>query len=167
MYFFLLSFLRYILVMFSIVTLIVCQSRNANQANQVSSPKYPKDKLETLKMNENLIQLELTADPLQLSMPKRKDFKITIKATNQGNEIIDPQLHEAELFVNNQRSVVWSLAISNGRREAKWSALPPRETVSMTWSSMGVSLFPSPGDYTLILHYGETQLDPIEVHVLP
>ena len=167
MYFFLPSFLRYILIMFGIVTLIACQSGNANQPNQGSPPKHPKDKLEKLKMNENLIQLELTADPLQLSMSKRKDFKISIKATNHSNELIDPQLHEAELFVNSQRSVVWSLAISNGRREAKWSALPPRETVSMTWSSMGASLFPAPGDYTLVLHYGETQLDPIHVHVLP
>ena len=110
--------------------------------------------------------MELTADPLQLTISERENFRISIGATNEGGEVIDPELRRAQLFVNDKWSIAWMLAISNGRREAKWSALPPGETVSMTWSSMGESLFPDPGEFALVLHYNDTELPPIKVQVL-
>jgi hypothetical protein len=112
------------------------------------------------------IDVELTAEPLRLTMPGRKNFKISMSATNQGKEVVDPELHRAQLFVNGKRSRVWSLAIGNGRREAAWSALPPGETVSMTWSSMGKSLFPNPGTFDLVLHFQDAERARLRVEVL-
>jgi hypothetical protein len=117
-------------------------------------------------MKKGTIKLLLSAEPQLLTMPERKNFKISLAATNQGGEIVDPQLHRAKLLVNGKESKVWSLAIGNGKREAQWSALPPGETVSMTWSSMGESLLTHPGVFTLTLSFGEIQLDPIQVQVL-
>ncbi len=116
-------------------------------------------------MQKETIKLELSAKPLQIKMSERRDFKISIIATNQGDKIIDPQISRAKLFVNDKRSIVWSLAISNGKREAKWFALPPDETVSMTWSAMGESLFPKPGIFTLVLNFNEIKLNPIKIQV--
>ena len=118
-------------------------------------------------MNEELIHLKLIADPFQFSMTECYDFKIGIVATNLGNEVINPELHCVKLFINDKESRVWSLAIGNGKREAKWFALPPGDTVSMNWSSMGASFFPAPGEYTLILRLGNKETSPIVVRLLP
>jgi hypothetical protein len=117
-------------------------------------------------MENETVKLEIRAEPLQLMMSERKNFKIFIAATNQGDKVIDPELQRAKLFVNGKESKAWSLAIGNGKREAKWFALPPGDTVSMGWSSMGQSLFPAAGQYTLVLHFDNRKLEPIQVHVL-
>jgi hypothetical protein len=118
-------------------------------------------------MPKQTLKLVLQAEPLRLRMSERSEFNLSLTATNQGKRTIDPQLHRAQLLVNNEESKVWSLAIGNGKREARWSALPPGETVSMTWSSMGESLLPRPGLYTLSLRLDQIQLPPIQVHILP
>ncbi len=111
-------------------------------------------------------EVKLEAQPLRFSISERKSFKISIAAINHGSEVVDPELSRAELFINGQKSRVWRLAITNGRREAAWSALPPGETTSMTWSTMGMSLFPEPGEFELRLRHGDTELDPIQVEVI-
>ncbi|MGH2732934.1 MAG: hypothetical protein ACRDJG_08365 [Actinomycetota bacterium] len=111
------------------------------------------------------IGVKLTAEPLRLTMEERKDFKISIAATNRGDETVDPELHRAQLLINGEDSNVWGLAIANGKREAKWFALPPGETVSMTWSSMGASLFPNPGTFDLVLRFQDRELAPLHAEV--
>jgi hypothetical protein len=118
-------------------------------------------------MTENRIQLRLIADPLALTMEKLRFFRIGIEATNLGCETIDPELFRSQLLVNGRESEIWRLAIGNGRREEKWFALPPGETVSMTWSTMGVSLFPFPGIYTLVIRLDDNESQPQAVELLP
>jgi hypothetical protein len=144
---------RCMMAVLSIMTLAACQIRGAYPTKEPN-------------MKESSIQLKLTAEPLQFSMAERQGFKLTIAATNRGNQVVDPELHRVLLFVNGQESMVWNEAIGNGRREDKWFALPPGDTVSMTWSSMGPFLFTAPGEYMLAAHYGDTQLEPIQIHVL-
>jgi hypothetical protein len=117
-------------------------------------------------MRKGPIRLTLEVEPLKLTMRERENFRISLSATNDGAEVIDPHLHHAKLFVNEEESKAWSLAIGNGKREAKWFALRPGETVSMTWSSMGDSLFTHPGVFTLALRFDEMRLAPIQVQVL-
>ena len=116
-------------------------------------------------MKKEAIHLEFKAEPLKLTMSERKQFKLSVAATNGGSEVVDPELHRARLFVNGKESKAWSLAVGNGKREAKWSALPPGETVSMTWSSMGESILTGPGTFTLVLRLDETELAPVRVRV--
>ncbi len=166
-----LSFLKlqsyHILIGLTVLLLMACQGRGGYQAQELSVSSHPNNTLKRSSMNQDAIQVKLTAEPLQFSLSNRKDFRISIAATNQGNATLDPDLHHAQLFVNNQESTDWNLAIGNGRRVDQWYALPPGETVSMTWSSLGEALFPTVGQYTLVLHYGNKQLNPIQVQVLP
>lgn len=117
-------------------------------------------------MTEEAVTLTLEAGPRKLTMSQRGTFKISLGATNNGTQTIDPHLHEARLLVNGEESMAWSLAIGNGRRPPKWYALPPGQTVSMTWSSLGESLFAHSGVFTLTLLFHETQLAPVEIDVL-
>ena len=112
-----------------------------------------------------MINVKLIAEPLQFTMQERNKFKISIAATNHGDETIDPELDKARLFINGEDSLQWSDTIGNGLREAKWFALPPGETVSMTWSSLASSLFPNPGTFELVLHYFDRELAPIQIQV--
>jgi hypothetical protein len=70
-----------------------------------------------------------------------------------------------KLLVNGKESMAWSLAIGNGKREAKWFALSPGETVSMTWSSLGESLLTGPGEFWLALLFNEKEYAPLRVDV--
>ncbi|MBC7775973.1 MAG: hypothetical protein H7246_11110 [Phycisphaerae bacterium] len=117
-------------------------------------------------MKKKDMLIELNASPLNLSLLERDQFKVTISATNHGASIADPELHLAELYVNDIPSKPWSLAIGNGKREAKWTALPSGETISMTWATLGEALFPEPGEYILILKHKSTTLPPIKVQIL-
>lgn len=152
----------YLLMILSMVTLVACQIGSTKQSD---NPALFRGAMGEGSMKD-LVQVKLVVEPRQFSMSERQSFKISIVATNQGDQVIDPELHRAQLFVNDTKSMVWSLAISNGRRETKWYALPPGDTVSMSWSSMGPSLFPDPGEYTLILRLDNQESAPIQVHVL-
>lgn len=151
-------------IAFGLLAFVACQVRDENGTVE---PSNPKETEEMNDQNENLelIEVQLGANPLSVPMSDIEAFKISISATNQGDETIDPELHRARLSVNGQDSIDWSLTISNGRREEKWFALPPGETVSMEWSSMGQFLFPTPGEYALELHYGGRVLPAVEVYV--
>lgn len=118
-------------------------------------------------MNDQPIAIELIAEPTQLTMAERSAFTIGMAATNRGNEVVDPQLYLATLSINGANSLSWSTAVGNGHREANWFALPPGDTVSMRWGSMGERLFPAPGEYTLELRLGDQETPPIVVRVFP
>jgi hypothetical protein len=99
-------------------------------------------------------------------MVEREAFMIGIAATNVGKEVLDPELHRVQLFINGRESMIWNDTIGNGRREARWFALPPGERVSLTWSTLGKLLFLAPGEYTLALHSADEKWKPVQVHVL-
>jgi hypothetical protein len=118
-------------------------------------------------MNNDAIKLALSAEPLELSMGDRRAFKLTVAATNQGEALADPRFDLTRLLVNNQPSMAWNLAVSNGVRPAAWSALPSGKTVSADLTMLGEALFPAPGEYTLVLERNGVALAPIRVRVIP
>jgi hypothetical protein len=118
-------------------------------------------------MSARQITLALSAEPRLLTLSTRDGLRLSIKATNDGPEVVDPQLRRAELLVNGESSLAWRLAIGNGRREPRWHALPPGESVAMTWSGLGEAVLPAPGDFTLELVLDDSRATPIDVVVLP
>jgi hypothetical protein len=113
------------------------------------------------------IHTQLSVEPASLTTATRDQLRLTLTAKNVGMEIVDPQLRSAQLTVNGRRSRAFSLAVGNGRRENKWYALVPGDSVSMTWSSLGESLFPEPGEYTLVLSHDGREAEPVVVSVAP
>ncbi|NUO48769.1 MAG: hypothetical protein HOV80_07930 [Polyangiaceae bacterium] len=82
-------------------------------------------------------------------MKTRKDFRITIKATNVGKETTDTGRHQMSFSTGVEGGGrTLGLAFGNGHRAKEWSALPPGETVEES-RSMGESIFRKPGDYTI------------------
>ena len=68
-------------------------------------------------MPQKAIKVELSAKPWQLTMSSRKNFKISISATNQGGTTIDPELHRAKLFVNGNEAHVTMHVLEGSREE--------------------------------------------------
>lgn len=153
-------------VLLGITIMIACQIGDENHIADSSVLENSEETMKQQTMNTDSMQVELTADPLKFRISEIDNFNISIAATNQGDQVVDPELYRARLFINGKDSLAWSDMISNGHRETKWFALPPGDTVSMSWA-MGRSLFSVPGEYTLVLHYGGKELKPIQVHVLP
>jgi hypothetical protein len=118
-------------------------------------------------MSTEPIELELLAEPRDLSMTTRGVFEVGIVASNRGAAPVDPALDRARLLINGEDSLPWSDAIGNGLREARWFQLPPGESVSMSWPSMGEIFFPGPGVYTLELRLRDIESAPVVVHVRP
>ncbi len=111
--------------------------------------------------------LELGAEPVRLPLEARDCLALSITATNTGSEVVDPELHRAQLLVNGEPSSAWSLAIGNGPREPRWFALSPGESVTMSWSSLGSAVLPEPGEYRLELRLDDVRSRPVRVVVEP
>ena len=155
-----------LLLALGLIALPACGVEDGGQVPDPSNPEQTEDMNEQNR-NLDLIDVQIEADPSVFPISDISAFKISISATNRGSEEIDPELYQARLLINGQDSLAWSETIGNGRREEKWFALPPGDTVSMSWSTIGRSLFPTSGDYTLELHDGGRVMAPIQVQVLP
>lgn len=118
-------------------------------------------------MVQDPITVALSVEPNDLPIRDRESVVVTLTATNHGRRTVDPRLREARLLVNGRESKAWQLAVGNGRRPASWAALPSGESISMSWSSLGPSLFPEPGDYQLTLSLRDQRLSPVEIRVRP
>jgi hypothetical protein len=116
------------------------------------------------KMNPGL-EIKLVAQPTKLSLADRPAFKIGLEANNRGSAPIDPQLHDAVLTANGERSYAWDLAIQNGARDESWTKLPPGKSISISWP-LGEALFEKPGTYELVLTHG-AQKSSVVVEVTP
>jgi hypothetical protein len=118
-------------------------------------------------MTERHIKLQLRAEPVPLTIATRDRLRLSVTAINEGAAVVDPELHRAELRVNGKRSSAFGLAIGNGKRDPRWFALPPGESVTMTWSSLGEALLPGVGQFTLQLKLDDAEAEPVNVAVLP
>src|SRR5215213_4292433 len=98
----------------------------------------------------DVLQLALVPRPSELSMRDRGTFLLDIVVSNHGSIAIDPSLKHARLSINGQDSVYFALAMSN-RVHYPSQPLAPSQSERTSWPSMGRTLFPKPGNYTLVL----------------
>jgi hypothetical protein len=111
------------------------------------------------------IGLKITAHPEHLLFSERNNFIISLTVTNLSGQLMRPELYLTKLFINEVESFVWSLAIGNGKKEAQWYSLPPGETTSMAWKSLGEPFFPVPGEYVLYAALHHKRSEEIRVFV--
>ena len=112
------------------------------------------------------ITVALLAEPETLSVAHLDDFMVGVTVHNVGQQVIDPQINYSELKVNGAPSNAWSMALMNSGHEAKWTALPPGESVTGKWA-LARALFPGPGDYKLVLTVAGVSSATVEIHVTP
>ena len=112
------------------------------------------------------VTLALGAEPARLPAAERDRLALTLTATNDGDEVVDPELHRTALLVDGAPAIAFGLAVGNGRRDDRWFALPPGESVSMTWSSLGEAVLPAePGEHELVLALNGVRSAPARVVV--
>lgn len=107
--------------------------------------------------------LQLLVEPATLTMVELPQMRIGVKVWNRTDQAFDPQLHMFQLEVNGERSKAFSLAASNGKREAKWFDLPAGDSVDYTWPTLALSIFKQPGEYRLQLKTPLGDAEPVQV----
>ncbi|MFN8395596.1 MAG: hypothetical protein U0176_13230 [Bacteroidia bacterium] len=126
-----------------------------NSQPQTSTEKTPLPDTVSVPEKQNvpatLPTVQLLAEPTTLSMAQLPQMVIGVKVWNRTEKALDPQLHMFQLEVNGAKSMAFSLAASNGTREAKWYDLPAGDSAEFTWPTLALSIFQQPGDYKLQL----------------
>ena len=117
-------------------------------------------------MKYEKIILTLLATPLSFSFLLRNNFIIAMMATNLDDITITPELHLTKLLINNKESFSWMETVGNGHRESNWFSLPPGQSTSISWSTMGDQLFQTPGEYILQLVLKNIKSEKIKIIVL-
>jgi|SRR5579859_1416237 len=110
------------------------------------------------------IDVALDVQPTTVSQDNLDQLTVRGVVTNHGDAPIDTQLVSSELLVNGQPSFAWGLAIGNGLRDMRETALPPGEQVAFS-RVMGKSLAQGPGDYEMVLRVLGVDSPAVQVHV--
>jgi hypothetical protein len=111
-----------------------------------------------------MLELALLPRPSELRMRDRRTFLLDIVVSNPGPTAIDPSLNNARLSINGEDSVYFALTMSN-RIHYVSQPLAPSHSETTSWPGMGRTLFPRPGEYTLVLSLGDVSAPPVIVHV--
>jgi hypothetical protein len=117
-------------------------------------------------MKKEKLILKLSASALKLNYSLRNNFVITMTVTNNEDVIIEPELNSTKLLINGKASFVWMETVGNGLSESNWYSLPPGQTVSKSWATLGEQLFNAPGEYVLQLQLRNTKSEHIKIIVL-
>lgn len=145
--------------------LLVLTACNSQPQKPVDTPTPKEAVPESEKHSSPLAPptVQLQVDPATLTMAQLPEMQIGVKVWNRTEKAFDPQLHMFQLEVNGERSMAFSLAASNGKREAKWFDLPPGDSTDFVWPTLALSIFEQPGDYKLQLKTPLGEAEPVQV----
>lgn len=110
------------------------------------------------------LHVDLAVTPERVTPETLDSLRVGVTVTNEDSETIDTQLPLSTLLVDGRPSQPWSLAISNGARDERESALPPGESVDAA-RIMGEDLVRDPGDHELVLEVRGVRSEPVHVLV--
>ena len=63
-----------------------------------------------------------------------KDLSIRFTLVNDGSELINPKIEASRIIINGRELENSSLIFGNGPRDARWSALPPGDNLSVAYA---------------------------------
>jgi hypothetical protein len=110
------------------------------------------------------LRLEPTVKPERVKPEELESLTVELSVTNENDETIDLQLPSSTLLVDGQRSLSWNIAIANGAREARESALPPGDSITVA-RVMGSGLVKDPGDHEVVIEVRGVRSPPVHVVV--
>lgn len=108
------------------------------------------------------IKLALIVNTTCIVMSKLNTFYVGFEIANTSNEVIVFDMNKTVLYVNDNRSFSWDMAVQNGIR--KQMDIKPDDVTVMTWP-LGEALFQEAGQYSLKLTYDGTLIGEKEIEV--
>jgi hypothetical protein len=112
------------------------------------------------------LRVEPTVKPERVTPAELDSLRVDLSVTNEDSETIDLQLPSSTMLVDGERSPSWNVAIANGAREARESALPPGDSITVS-RVMGSGLVREPGDHEIVIEVRGVRSPPAHVVVEP
>jgi len=105
--------------------------------------------------------------PERVATAALDSLTVQVSVTNEDTETIDLHLESSTLLVDGLRSLSWNVAIGNGPREARESALPPGESIQAARVMGGWLVRREPGDHEVVIEVCGVRSAPAHVVVEP
>lgn len=112
------------------------------------------------------LHVVLTVTPGRVTAASLDSLTVWVSVANEDTETIDLQLVSSTLLVDGRRSMFWNVAIGNGARDARESALPPGESVQAA-RVMGDGLVREPGEHEVVIEVCGVRSAPAHVVIEP
>lgn len=115
-------------------------------------------------MESPSLRVSLAVVPAHVTQDTVDELTVRVRVENDGDAAVDLQLPGSTLSVDGRPLQVWNLAIGNGARDARESALPPGDAVEAA-RVLGRSLVHEPGDHEISIEVLGVRSEPVHVRV--
>lgn len=75
-------------------------------------------------------------------------FQINFVLVNDGNKVVNPEFGASKLLINGKEVANWGFIVSNGPKDNRWEALPPKDYILFGYA-LG-EYFEKPGIYRVV-----------------
>ena len=117
-------------------------------------------------MEPPALRVTLTVTPERIDQGALDDLTVRVRVENEDDRTLDLQLPASRLSVDGSPLQAWNLAIGNGARDARESALPPGDSIEAA-RVLGRSLVDTPGDHEVSIEVLGVRSEPVRVVVEP
>jgi hypothetical protein len=112
------------------------------------------------------LRVRLTVSPDRVDESALDELTVRVRVENEDERTLDLQLQASRLSVDGHALQAWNLAIGNGARDARESALPPGGSVEAA-RVLGRSLVAEPGEHEVSIEVLGVRSDLVRVVVEP
>jgi hypothetical protein len=117
-------------------------------------------------MEPPVLRVSLTVTPDRVDQASIDELTVRVRVENDDRHTLDLQLPASRLSVDGKRLQAWNLAIGNGARDARESALAPGEAIEAA-RVLGRSLVEAPGAHDVSIEVLGVRSEPVRVVVEP
>ena len=117
-------------------------------------------------MEPPALRLRLTVTPDRVGEDALGELTVRVRVENEDDRTLDLQLPASRLSVDGHLLQAWNLAIGNGARDARESALPPGDAIEAA-RVLGRSLVDAPGEHEVSIEVLGVRSEPVRVVVEP
>ena len=115
-------------------------------------------------MSAPALHVSLEVTPERVGRDELDELTVRISVENEGEDTVDLQLPSSTLTVDGRPLQAWNLAIGNGARDARESALPPGDSIDAA-RVLGASLVRESGEHEIAIEVRGVRSDPVRVTV--
>ena len=115
-------------------------------------------------MEPPALRVSLTVTPDRVDEGSIDELTVRVRVENDDDHTLDLQLPASRLSVDGKPLQAWNLAIGNGARDARESALTPGDAIEAA-RVLGRSLVSDPGDHDVSIEVLGVHSEPVRVVV--